>query len=64
MRMCYCGKCKMPVISCTQWDCPGADRSHGAVSHDYDCEFCENKKKAWRQSQKKKQSQGESEVKE
>ena len=59
MRMCYCGKCEMPVISCTQWDCPGAERSYGVVSHDYDCEFCENRRKAYREKMKRKEKGSE-----
>lgn len=49
----------MPVITCTQWDCPGADRDSSGVSHDYDCKFCENRKKAFLSKQKKTFPEGD-----
>lgn len=54
MATCYCGKCEMPFITCTQWDCPGAHRDSAGVSHDYDCEFCENRRKAFKAKRNKK----------
>lgn len=48
--MCYCGRCEMPFICCTQWDCAGANEGH----HSYDCEYCENKVKAFKAKQRKK----------
>lgn len=52
-KACYCGQCSDGVIDCTQWDCPGAKRSHGVVSHDYDCSFCDNRRKAYLARKKK-----------
>lgn len=40
----------MPFICCTQWDCAGANEGH----HSYDCEYCENKVKAFKAKQRKK----------
>lgn len=48
MKVCYCTKCLQGVIVCTQWDCPGATRDAHGVDHDYDCKFCETRKKALR----------------
>lgn len=48
IRLCYCGKCQIPILTCTQWDCSGAQRDAHGVSHDYDCETCENKVKAFK----------------
>lgn len=55
--MCYCGKCEMPFICCTQWDCPGVIEG----CHEYECQFCENKKKAYRQKMKLKKDHNQKE---